>query len=232
MRMTEEEGFEFARRPGALPELVRMLKDPANEERAFMATLIGVAGGADAVAPLLDALMDDDRLVAWRAVEALEAVKDHVWPQGLLKAFDLQPDPRIRGALALLYGKLGGPAKHLRERLDDSESRGDVVAALARLGDEEARAEFGRKPSHELLEYTRGPWMLKHLLPLLDDETRVVQGAHTVVGNECREIGGKRMCDLAVEEAAAAHAFSFEVPQLEYYTPAQIDEVRRFLRGC
>ena len=78
----------------------------------------------------------------------------------------------------------------------------------------------------------RGPWLLKHLLPLLDDETKVVQGAHVVTDNECREIGGMRMCDLAVEEAAAAHAFTFKVPQMERYTPAQIDEVRRFLNGC
>ena len=54
MRMTDEEGRAFARRPGALPELVRMLKDPENEERAFMATLIGVAGGADWIASIGD----------------------------------------------------------------------------------------------------------------------------------------------------------------------------------
>ncbi|HEX7899459.1 MAG TPA: hypothetical protein VF950_16955 [Planctomycetota bacterium] len=225
--MTDDE----ARRPGALPELIRRLKNPGEPDRDLIARLIGVAGGQDAVAPLMDALQDEDIQVAWRALDALEALKDLVWPQTLLKAFDLQAEPRIRGGIALLYGKLEGPAKHLRERLDDSASRGDVVAALARLGDEEARAEFGRKPSHALFEYVRGPWLLKHLLPLLDDEKRMVQGAHVATDNECREIGGKRMCDLAVEEAAVAHAFSFEVPQMGYYTPAQIDEVRRFLRG-
>ena len=175
----------------------------------------------------LNALLDEDIQVAWRALDALEAL--NVWPQKLLQPIDVHPEPRIRGALALLYGKLGGPAKHLRERY---KGEPEFLAALARLGDEAARSEFGRRPSHEHFEYVRGPWLLPYLLPLLDDETRVVQGAHVVTGNECREIGGKRMCDLAVEEAAAAHAFSFEVPQLEHYTPAQIDEVRRFLRGC
>ena len=198
-------------------ELLASLRDPSSTP----------AFSAEDVPALRSALMDEDIQVAWRALDALEAVE--VWPQTLLKDIDAQPEPRIRGALALLYGKLGGPAKHLRERY---RGEPDFLAALARLGDEEARAEFGRRPSHEHFEYVRGPWLLPYLLPLLEDEKRVVQGAHVVTDRECREIGGKRMCDLAVEEAAVAHAFSFEVPQMGYYTPAQIDEVRLFLRGC
>jgi HEAT repeat protein len=118
------------------------------------------------------------------------------------------------------------------------------LAALARLGDAEARAEFVRRLHAsksdyreralflERAEYVAAPWLLPELLPILDDEERTLQGAHMMTEQGCEEIGGKRACDQAVElaEALSGRSFPFSTERPGFYSPAEIEEVRAFLR--
>jgi HEAT repeat protein len=120
---------------------------------------------AETVAALIDALGDDEEIVAWHAAEAL-AAQEPGRVFGPLEAALNDPDPRKRTGAAQALGKLGGDAASasLRKRLDDPEPRvrATVADALGRMND---------------------PALADVLLPLLDDpDSEVVRASAHALG--------------------------------------------------
>jgi HEAT repeat protein len=226
--------------------LAKLLRDSDAEVRELAVHCLDEAGGPRVGSPLVSALLDEDAQVAMAAARALHR---HVFPalQGrLLGAYDAQPEGAVRREIALVFGRTAGKSaapSELVERLrkePDAEAREGLLWALARFGNPEAREEFvarlqgaqgaERKRYLDGVAYLGQPWVLKALLPLLDDGTPVLR-----VGVDARPdlIDSLRACDLAVVLIAeiAQAGFSFPVNRAKNYSEAELAEVRTYLRG-
>lgn len=119
------------------------------------------------------------------------------------------------------------------------EAREGCTVALARLNDKDAQTEFinrlhdsthrDRPRYLEYCEYIHAQWLLKSLLPLLDDKRPMMHVGIDRPGI----IEDLRACDLAVNLIASIsrHKFSFEIDGLTNYKDEQLAEVRRFVES-
>lgn len=228
--------------PAAAPTLLPLLGHGDPRVRALAVECLAATRSPVAARALTRALCDADLGVASSAANGLEALATPELAPELLAAFDATPDWMIRKRIALLLGRLDGWDTHqLRERLGRESHppvREGMVAALARRGEAEARATFaallganepgnGPRLLHHA-EYIAQPWLLRPLLPLLDDWTpalRLVEGAPGPAY--------LRVCDRTVDLVAklSGRTFTGAPKPLTHYDLAVIGEVKAFLAG-
>lgn len=158
----------------------------------------------------------------------------------------------LRKLVPVVGGLVGPPPVELKRRYfvselkqrylaeSDAQAKEGLLWALARLGDEEARREFAarlegsagteRKRYLDGVAYLGQPWVLKALLPVLDDRTPLVR-----VGVDARPdlIDTLRACDIALELIAkiGKARFSFPVPRPENYSDAELAEAKAWVAG-
>jgi len=237
----------LARRSGAasapaLRELLGHAEAHVRETALLGMMELGVAAALEACQK---AALDGHPQVRSAAVRGLSAFLDPSRASVLLELYDRSPDAETRRHLALAYGKMEkAPPAPLKERLaKEREDRAieGMVAAAARLGDKDAQAEFlkrlqaatgveARARFLEHVEYVGAPWVLKALVPLLDDASPAVRTGADGRGEVPEYL---RVRDAAVNLATSIsrRKSPFRVePGLAYGDP-ETDDVRRFLKG-
>ena len=201
-------------------------------------------GGSEVFPGLIAALSDPDLQVAGAAAFALDRLYDPALGAPLLQAYDRIPHPSIRHQTALLIGRADRKADpvELRKRMEaekNPDAAEGCLVALARLGDKPAQEEFVRRlhASKSAVRrrflahgtYIGAAWLLKPLLPVLDDKEELVHSGIDAKPELDKEI---RACELAVNLVGkiTGRNFSFPIKEFSVYTDQQVDEVRRYLK--
>lgn len=228
--------------PAASPGLLPLARSEDPEVRELAMWCLAESGGPAAQETLVRGLLDESPGVRAAAMGGVEKALGPAVAPGLLEALEKSPEPLVRRHAALFLGRIPGTGtQRLRgawQAEGDRDAREGELAALARLGDAEARRAFAQKLVEssgsdrvrmvELARYLAAPWLLPSLGALLDDWTPAVRvGADGFPGPEYL-----RVCDVAVNVVAAVtgQSFSFEVGPRRNYPAAAIDEVRAALK--
>ncbi len=228
----------------ANPVLLELAKHADPGVRIIAVFCLKETGGTEVFPGLIAALSDPDLQVAGAAAFALDRLYDPALAAPLLQAYVGIPHPSIRHKAALLIGRGDRKADpvELRKRMDaekNPDAAEGCLVALARLGDKPAQEEFVRR-----LHASKGPvrrrflahgayigatWLLKPLLPVLDDKEELVHSGVDAKPSLDKEI---RACDLAVNLAGkiSGRKFSFPIQEFGVYSDPQVEEVRRFLK--
>jgi HEAT repeats len=234
-----------AQGPAAIPELLRLAENPEDEVREIALYGLDEVGDRRALPVFAKALLDPDPMIRGVAVRSLHKRPDPSVYAELLDAYDKSPEPFVRHNVALMLGRIGAPTvkpaelvKRFKAEADPFAQEG-LIVALAKLGDDVAKERYvallhassGRERGRMLEHagYIHDRWVLKPLLPILDDTAPVIRiGVDGIPGPEYL-----RACDVAVDLAAeiSGWRFSFEVAPGTNYTPGDLAEVRRFLEG-
>jgi hypothetical protein len=240
--------------PAQLPELRELARSPEREVRRSTLTALTVmkAPGCDDV--YFQAVRETEDDLPYIALGGLEDGLEPRHQPELLAIYDTHPEGRIRGAIAQTIGTLEGRGDFwgLRKRADaeqDDDAREGLRMALARMGDGPSREEIARRlPAlrenrlrlflqHDL-EYLKAPWIQKPLLPLLDDQSIHLDMRSVWHGQAGAEIPPQfcqreRVCDRVAVWVAdiSGRRFSFPTERMVEFTPAQLEEVRAYLRG-
>jgi HEAT repeat protein len=201
-------------------------------------------GGPEAIRAFLRGLADEDPQVAGSAAGGFAKHFEPAHAAELFAAYDKAPEGQARHEIALFLGRSSGvDAKELRKRLEaekEPEAAEGLVVALARLGDKAAQDEFVRRLNAskererlrflEHVSYLGASWVLKPLLPLLDDSNVLVTRG---VDARPKEMVQLRTRDLVIGLVAvlSGRSFSFKTDPNKNYTDADVDEVRRYLKG-
>jgi HEAT repeat protein len=228
----------------AIPALRELVQHEDAGVRRIALTCVGETGAPEAVELSLAALADGDEQVAAVAVGNLQPAVEARHQGALFQGYDKSPYGLIRGFIALLVGKLdkAADAKELQKRLkaeQDPDAQEYGIVALAKLGDKPSQEAFvsrlqasqGRERRRILghARYIGAAWLLKPLLPLLDDpEPQINLNVDGMPGPQ-KDV---RSCDLAATLAAklSGKKFSFPVEEHAIYSAVQLDEVRKFLK--
>ena len=229
--------------PSAEPVLEKMSKHPDGEVREVNVAAISEAAGPSRNRMLIAALGDEDINVRSAAVRALWVTADQASLIELQVQAGSNPDPYVRGEVALIIGKVakkGDPgilsSRRAVER--DGDANHKVVLALTKLGDGKAREEqkaalAAPDPQKRLkavreYEYIDDPKMLIDLKPALGDVTDVynINPPHA----PARLV---RLCDIAVNVVAkvAKVKLSFDGNERKRYEAPQIAEVVRVVEA-
>jgi hypothetical protein len=230
----------------ASPMLRELAKNPDSGVRLLAIQCLMSSGGPDATAAFLDALTDANAQNASEAGRGLfKSGVDAKSQPALFGAFDKTPHASARGIVARLIGTLDPAADvaALRKRWEaetDATAKEEETIALARLGVKEAQEDFVRRLHaakewrlRDYLErhvrYVGKPWILKPLLPILDDKAKLINLNIDGLDQPAMDV---RACDLAATRAAqiSGRKFSFKPEDLKIYSDAEIDEVRRYLK--
>lgn len=229
----------------ANPGLLELAKNPDSDIRRITMYCLKETGGPEAAKAFLAALPDEDPQVAGAAVDGLNKLFDPVFAPQLLQAYDPAFEGFVRGEIALLLGRMDKAVDlkaflKKRDEEKDPDAQEGCLVALARLGDKPSQEEFVRRlhASQERVRrrflghvaYIGAPWILKPLLPLLDAKENLV---HYGVDAQPALDFDLRTCDLVVNLAAKISGKKFTFPVEDYvrYADAQIEEVRKFLKG-
>jgi HEAT repeat protein len=229
----------------AVPELGKLLQDPDEEVRLLAVHCLVATADPGAATPLGWALFDQDPQTAMAAAKGLHAVATAAQVPALLQAYDRQGESLVKREIALVLGRVAGPAgvpelKKRWENASDVGGREGLTAALARLGDDDARDAFTKAllgssgPDRlrylELAEYISQPWLLKPLGEVLDDTTAVLRVA---VDARPDLIQALRACDIALVLIAkiGGATFSFAVTRAHNYSAGELAEARAFVKA-
>jgi HEAT repeat protein len=228
----------------AVPALRELVRHEDSAVRRIALTCLGETGAPEIVELSLAALSDVDHQVAGVAVRNLEAPLDPRHQGALFQGYDKSPHGLVRGLITLVAGKLdkAADAKELLKRWRaerDPVAQEYGIVALSRLGDKPSQEEFvkrlhasrGRERRRFLdhAKYISAPWLLKPLLPVLDDPENQIHLNVDGMGGPEKNL---RSCDLAATLAAriSGRKFSFQPEEHAIYSAVQLDEVRRFLK--
>lgn len=231
--------------PTAAATLRELLRHPEAGVRALAILCLLEARVPEAVEACREAALDANPQVRATAVRGLSLLLEPARAALLLELYDRATDPETRRQLALAYGRVDkadpSALRKRREAEREPAALEGLAVAGARLGDKDAQAEFGRllqaagdpDGRRRFLEYAellRAPWLLKALLPVLDDLTPLFR---TGADGRAELPEHLRACDAAATLAAAVSGrkFSFAVGRAAAYPPAAIDEVRRALQS-
>jgi HEAT repeat protein len=226
----------------ASPALLPLVRSEDAEIRELAMWCLAESGGPGAQEALVRGMLDESPGVRAAAMGGVQKGLGPAMAPGLLEALEKSPEPLVRRHAALFLGRIPGTGTQRIRGAYQAEKEGGAkegeLAALARLGDAEARRAFAARLQEssgpdrirmvELAEYLAAPWLLPSLAPLLDDWTPAVRiGADGLPGPEYL-----RVCDVAVNLMASVtgQAFSFEVGPRRNYPAAAIDEVRAALK--
>ena len=231
--------------PSANPELIELTQHEDSKVRRIALYCLNETGGADAAMAMAASLLDDEPQVQSAALKGLINHPDPVVYQLLLKNYAKIRDPLIRREVPLILGRMEGKVQKsdLKEKLTAEkapEAKEGWLVVLTRDNDQEARTLFLQglhaskgRPRARFLEYCRyigAPWLLKEMLPLLDDQEPMIR-----IGVDARPDLPEylRTCDLVVNLVSeiARINFSFSITTSENYTAAQLAEVRQYLRS-
>lgn len=224
--------------PSAGPVLARLARHADPEVRAQALICLRAAGGPEAAPTALAALDDDDATVVADALQVLQA-HPPANDAALLAAYDRYEEPREQ--LALIAGRLGSRANvnawkaRLRTTPPGTAVANALLAALARMGDPDARRELATRldAAHgydspvwiDRAAYQEDPWVLQPLAKLLDRTERATE----VTPDDPSDQRPLRTCDLAADAILklTGAKVSFPAPRTTPYTPAEIEEFRR-----
>lgn len=221
-------------------ELLPLLGHADAQVRELAVECLARTGSPAAPLALVRALGDPELGVSATAAGGLATLATPDLAPALLVAFDGVADWMVRLRLAKLLGSLDGWAPPLlRKRIDREPHpavREAMVVALARRGEPEARAEFARwlaaaEPADsprlvQHAEYISQPWLLRPLLPLLDDWTPGLRLVEGLPGPQ-----HLRVCDLVVDLVCAlsGRTFAGAPKPLTNYDLAVLEEVKAYL---
>lgn len=230
--------------PAVVAEIEPYLRNPDPAVRVLAVDCLDAAGGANVPDLLIRALADANEQVRINAINALHAHPPKGQETTLLQAFDADRtrDGFVRQQIPMILGRMAALSTipDLRRRLG-VERRQDIkdglIAGLAKMADQPARAEFGEmlreargERTAELMEYVRyldEPWVIPLLVPVLQRRDIAIDlSTH-------RKTLRRRECDLAVDEVLriSKARFSFELDEIAQYTDAQIEEVLRYAQA-
>lgn len=231
--------------PGANAELIKLTRNDDPKVRRIALYCLEETGGADAAGAFARLVLDEDPQVQAAALKGLGRHPDPAVYRTLLEAYDESPAPYVRQQIMLIIGRMPGVAglAEIKKRYSaekDPEAREGPMVALARLDDQEVRVDFisrlhasAQRERARYLEYCRyihAPWLLRPLLPLLDDKTPMVR-----IGVDARPEWPEylRACDIVVNLVASIskHSFSFPIAGNTNYSDAQLAEVKAFLQS-
>jgi HEAT repeat protein len=227
---------------GAVPELTRLLDNLDPWVRIVAVRSLGEIPQPPARAALLLTAADADGMVAREAIEQLERYPDQLEAGPLLAALERAPDPTARRLLSLALGRTPVSDEDLTrlaarcqgERVEEAKT--GCLAALARTGNPDAQAAFGRRVDAargrerveiiRLLEYIGRRWVIDTLSGMLDDQDDAIFLNLEIAPDQPRFM---RVCDLAagaiIRMTRAQVSFAAALPTR--YSAAQLDEVRQ-----
>ena len=229
----------------AVPTLKPLIVHEDPGVRWIALTALGQTGAPEVPELSLASLADGDEQVAMTAVSHLESLVEAKHQPALYQGYDRSPYGVVRGHVALLIAKTSkaGDTKELQKRLKDEkdpDAQEYGIVALARLEDKPSQEAFvkrlhasaGRERFRYLghVRYLHAPWVLKPLLPLLDDQEPQINLNVDGMPGPKKDV---RTCDLAVTIAAeiSGRKLSFKTAPYGIYSDLHVDEVRRFLKA-
>ncbi|MCY7374755.1 MAG: HEAT repeat domain-containing protein [Pyrinomonadaceae bacterium] len=206
----------------------------------------------------VNALSDEMPTVRAAALNGLNNHLSEVSYPKLLQTYQEVSDPQHRKEIARLLGRIGGADVNDLRRICRDEQNLEALegcrAALAKLGDPQARAEFlsrlreaKNRELKKLLEdvdYIKQLWALRGLMPVLSDKTPLsntglcqLEDALEDAANEKKsspenqEAEFLRACDIAVNLIAkiANAKFPFPVNGVKNYDDLELAAARRIL---
>jgi HEAT repeat protein len=230
--------------PSVASSLQTFLHDHDPVVRLLAVNCLNAVGGPAVPKLLLQALRDSNEQVR---INAINGLHEHL-PVGdertLLSIWDADhsPDGFVRQQIPMILGRMQAKDEipELHRRLT-SEPRQDIkdglISGLAKMGDNPARAEFGKlldaargKRTAELIEYVKyldNPWVIPYLAPVLARKDLAIDlSTH-------RKSLQRRECDLAVDQVLriSKAQFSFQMNELAQYSDGQIAEAKRYAEG-
>lgn len=226
--------------PGIARDIIPLASHADPEVRELALYCLNEAGGPEAPAVFAAALRDSVNAVRYRACLFLH--RHHAPQQGpeLRRLLRDEPDPYVRGELALILAEMGDgeAALLLRTRLPhepDQDARDKYRLALARLGDGQERRDIYAALASDRVEeryralgdfaYVGDRTQAARLLPLLDDER---PAENVAPGGHARFV---RLCDVTVRtlDALLAHPFPFRVEFTKEYSPEELRQAKAVL---
>ena len=241
----DEGALELARQlgAGAEPVLEKLARHPDGEVRELDVMAIGEAAGPARNKMLINALGDQDINVRSAAVRGLWKTADAAALQSLQMQVGSNPDPYVRGEVALIVGKTAkkgdtGILLSRRAVERDGDANHKVVLALTKLGDDAARqtqkaALAAPDPQKRLkavreYEYIDDPKTLIDLKPALADVSEVYN-----INPPHAQPKLIRLCDVAVNVVAkvAKVKLSFDGNERKRFEAPQIAEVVRVVEA-
>lgn len=242
------EAVDVAEQQGsaALDVIERYLSHSDPRVRLLVVDCVVAADGDDAAALLVKALRDDDEQIR---ANAMNGLKEHLpnGMQGELLAVLREADFwYLRQQIPMALAKMGNSSVrsalqsvYTERSPDDVRVQTGYRAALAKLGDPQAREAFAEQLSNargeevyrlmELVRYIGEPWLIPSFLPLLEQK-EVAKVYRSGLGSSMTI--RRRTCDLAVDAVLdlSDHSFSFEKDRSAQYTDEQIAEVTRYVQ--
>jgi len=226
----------------AVDALTPLLSEPEFEVRLLAIYCIAETGQARAADALIPMTLDTNPQIAVAAAQRVHLLSTAQSVPAILRVLPDCEEPLVRRELALALGKVAGPGKipEMREQLARETSQlayQGMLAALARLGDDESRKTFAhglhdtegmaRKSWLDLVEEIGQPWLIAPLAGALGDPAPIIRIGVDALPDFPDAL---RACDLAVNLIAkiAARSFSFEMTDAKNYSAEELDEVKRF----
>ncbi len=240
----------------ASPILKPLVSNEDDTVRELAIRALKESGGSGLEDVFVNAL--DDEMPTVRAA-ALNGLKNNLSEESyakLMQAYSQVSDPQHRREIALLIGRLANAKVDELKRLCrdelESEVREGCLAALAKLGDPQSRAEFLErlreakddelKKLLELVDYIKQIWALRGLMPVLGDKTPLAGSGFCQMfveekreemiasaRNQLSEI--LRACDIAVNliRKISGAKFPFPVNGAKNYADEELEAARQIL---
>lgn len=225
--------------PPAASQINPYIKHENYNIRLLAVDCLVVTGGPEATAALIEALGDDNEKVAVNAASGLHDNLPIGQEKKLVAAWDKAWSPYLRREIALVLGRFDNPTivSKLNDRLPGTtaDARDSLIAAGAKLGDDQARKSFAEELKVargeriailiEYVQYINDPWVLPLLRPVLErTEIAIDLSTH-------RTSVKRRGLDLAVDEVLKISGvkFSFELNPMGQYWDAQVAEVVQYV---
>lgn len=240
----------------ANPILKPLVSNEDDVVRELAIRALNESGGSGLDDVFVQALSDEMPTVRAAALNGLKNNLSEESYAKLMQAYSQVSDPQHRKEIALLIGRLRNAnvdelKRICRDELE-SEAREGCRAALAKLGDPQARTEFLNRLREakndelkrllEYVDYIRQLWALRGLMPVLSDKTPLAgsgfcqmfveekrDAAVADVKNQLAEI--LRACDIAVNliHKIAGAKFPFPVGGAKNYEDLELAAARRIL---
>lgn len=224
--------------PGSFERVEPLVADLSPEVRATALRVLYALDAPRAQPLVIKALGDPSDDVKIYAVALLRPSPPSGIMGHLLGAYQNAREPALRGQIALLAGRVT-PVENidawrlLHQAESDPYAKDDLTKALARMGDEPSRVQYvasmnaatGRK-AFDLVRgatYFEDPWIIPHLMPLLDRRDVVIH-----LAPDYKNTHPFRICDVALESllALTGEKVDFKTPRPTQYSDTEIAKVR------
>jgi hypothetical protein len=225
----------------AAPVLLTLSQSDSAAVRKAVLEVAGQVRDAGSCRVIVQSLDDRDAEIQELAGFLLRVCAHRELLPELLEAIKKHATPRLRGALALQIGMVGGATeiprlRAYKGRTTDPQLVSELNLALARLGDAEARsALIARLQSldvmvryHALQDclYVQDRTLAAHFGPALNDFRDVVQ---LTIPEESPTVYA-RVCDVAVMVLAnLGFTLTYPAEDLVRHSNAELDEARRIV---